>query len=285
MQRRTFVKSSLAAAAAAATSPAPGAASPAPPAAGRAAYELRTYELRNDLDVARAHAFVERALIPALRRAGAGPVGAFAPDTGLPTASLVLLVPFASMADAGAASERLAADAAYREASDAWERGGGGAAGGGSPNGGSPNAAPVGLPYVRYDVALYRAFAGHPQLEVPPAAAGRAGRVFELRTYEAPSEAGLRNKVAMFDQEEIKVFRDSGFAPVFFGEAVAGARLPHLTYLVGFDDMAARTAAWGRFVASPDWQRIRGRPGWTDPEAVSNIRSAFLRPLGFSAVR
>jgi len=112
---------------------------------------------------------------------------------------------------------------------------------------------------------------------------GRA--VYELRTYEAPSEAGLRAKVAMFDEEEIRIFRAVGLAPVFFGTAVAGARLPHLAYMLAFDDAAARAAAWSRFGAHPDWQRIRGRPGWTDPEAVSNIRAAFLRPTASSAVR
>jgi hypothetical protein len=89
----------------------------------------------------------------------------------------------------------------------------------------------------------------------------------------------------MFDQEEIRIFRDVGMAPVFFGAAVAGTRLPHLAYIVGFDDAAARAAAWSRFGSHPDWQRIRTRPGWTDPEAVSTILAAFLRPTGFSAVR
>jgi hypothetical protein len=279
MQRRHFVKSTLAGAAlgaagatpaAALTAAAAAAAGPAPGAADRAMYELRTYELRNDLGVARAQRFVAEHLVPALRRAGSGPVGVFTPDSGLPQPSLVLLVPYPSAAAHAASAERLGADAAYRAAADAWERGAG---------------APGELPYVRYDVALYRAFAGHPGLEVPPAAAGRPARVFELRTYEAPSAAGLRAKVAMFDQEEIRIFRAVGFAPVMFGEAVAGARLPHLTYLVGFDDMAARAAAWARFVAHPDWQRIRVRPGWTDPETVSVIRAAFLRPAAASEVR
>lgn len=267
MHRRRFVKTGLAATAALGVVPHPDPAAAAqPPAPGRAVYELRTYELRNDLAVARTLAYFERELVPALRRAGAGPVGVFTPESGLPQPSVVLLVPHGAFAEVGAAAERLAGDAAFRAATDAWERG-------------------PGLPYVRYEAALYRAFAGHPRLEAPPARAGRPPRLFELRTYEAPNDAGLRAKVAMFDQEEIRIFRDSGFAPVMFGEAVAGTRLPHLTYLVAFDDMAARTAAWARFAASPDWQRVRVRPGWSDAEAVSTIRAAFLRPAAFSDVR
>lgn len=275
MKRRRFVKTGLAGAALGAAGALPLDAAPAaaapPGAAARTMYELRTYELRNDVvDVARTHQYVERQLVPALRRAGAGPVGVFTPDSGLPLPAIVLLIPYPALTDVGTAAERMAADTTFRAATDAWERGPG------------PGAA---LPYVRYDVALYRAFAGHPRLEVPPTAPSRPGRLFELRTYEAPSDVGLRAKMAMFDQEEIRIFREVGFAPVMFGEAVAGTRLPHLTYLVGFDDMAARTAAWGRFGAHPDWQRIRVRPGWTDPETVSVIRSAFLRPAGYSEVR
>ena len=77
----------------------------------------------------------------------------------------------------------------------------------------------------------------------------------------------------------------TSFAPVFFGEAVAGARLPHLTYLAGFDNMAAREKAWDTFRTNPDWARVRNKPGWTDPEAVSNIHAAFLRPTAYSQIR
>ena len=276
--RRAFLADAAAAGLAGAAALGPlatplGAAGPAPGAPagrapeGRTYYELRTYELRNDLDVGRARAFFAEHLVPALKRAGAGPVGVFTPDAGLPTPSFVLLVPYASLDAAGAAGERLAADAEYRRAADAFDRPG----------------APGGLPYVRYDVALYRAFAGHPRLELPQPA--RPGRVYELRTYEAPSDAGLRAKVAMFNDDEIRIFRACGFAPVFFGEAVAGPRLPHLTYAIAFDSMEARAAAWARFGANPDWQRVRVKPGNTDPETVTVIRSAFLRATDFSDVR
>lgn len=243
-----------------------------PAAEGRQYYELRTYALRNDLDVGRARVFFAEQFVPALRRAGTGPVGVFTPDTGLPTPSFVLVVPYASLADVGTVAERLAADATYQAAADTWARG--------------PSDHGRELPYVRYDVALYRAFAGHPQLEVPAARpAGQPARVYELRTYEAPDAAGLRAKMAMFNEEEIRIFRSCGFTPIFFGEAVAAPRLPHLTYAVAFDSMEARAAAWACFGANPDWQRIRVRPGWTDAETVSVIRSAFLRPTDFSDVR
>ncbi|NOT59665.1 MAG: NIPSNAP family containing protein, partial [Acidobacteria bacterium] len=103
--------------------------------------------------------------------------------------------------------------------------------------------------------------------------------------YESRTTVSLNHKIEMFNQEEIKIFSDCGFTNIFFGETVAGTRMPALTYLVGFDNMEARDKAWAKFVASPDFNRIKVKPGWTDPEAVSNIHGAFLRPLPFSAIR
>jgi hypothetical protein len=266
MNRRRFVRAGAAGAALAAAGADARAAGAQAPAA-REHYELRSYELRNDIDPAHTSAFFERHLVPALRRAGAGPVGCFSPESGLPQPSLLMVVPYPSLAAVGAVGDRLAADAALRAAEQGWERAGR-------------------LPYVRYDTALYRAFAGHPRLAAGPAAAPGAGaRLFELRTYEAPNDTGLRAKVQMFDQEEIRIFREVGFSNVWFGQAVAAPRMPLLTYMVAFDDAAARAKAWSAFGSHPDWQRIRVRPGWTDPETVSSIRAAFLRPTGFSQVR
>ena len=62
----------------------------------------------------------------------------------------------------------------------------------------------------------------------------------------------------------------------------------HLLGIVYFrhgDNMAAREKAWDTFRANPDWARVRNKPGWTDPEAVSNIHAAFLRPTAYSQIR
>jgi NIPSNAP protein len=55
--------------------------------------------------------------------------------------------------------------------------------------------------------------------------------------------------------------------------------------MIGFDNMAARDKSWETFVANPDWARVRVKPGWTDPEIVTNIHAAFLRPTNYSQIR
>jgi len=139
--------------------------------------------------------------------------------------------------------------------------------------------------YVRMDSALLRAFDSIPGIEVPPGGAKRAPRIFELRTYESPNVKASKTKIKMFDDAEIKIFRRCGMLPVFFGETLIGRNLPNLTYMLAYDDLAARDKVWKAFGADAEWQKLRSTPGLTDPEIVSNISNAILRPMPFSAIR
>jgi len=230
-------------------------------------YELRTYHLRNDLNnPRRIQDFFQQHFFPMAKRQGIGPVGCFTVASGMQSPALIVLIDYPSLGELQAATGRMNGDKDFAAAWRAFE-------------------AANELPYVRYESTLLRAFDGHPKVELPPTDAKRPGRLFELRTYESKNAFSLRDKIEMFNQAEIKVFRDSGFAPVFFGEAVAGTNLPHLTYMVAFDDMAARDKAWGAFGTNEEFKKIRNKPGWTDPEAVSNIYGSFLRPTAFSQIR
>lgn len=261
MDRRDFVKAT------AASALAPSGLAAAAAADDRRHYELRVYETRSDLAPNRIRAFFTNAMIPALRRAGAGAFGAFTPEFGMLGQTVTILVEYKSAADALAVPQRLATDPEYVEARRAFEG----------------DAQP---PYVRYEARLMRAFTGHPAVEVPPARAGRAPRTFELRTYESRNADTLAKKIAMFDQAEIALFRSIGMTPVFFGENLFGTRLPSLTYMLTFDDLAARTAAWKTFREHPEWQRIQKDPRWTDERGLTTVTSSvLLNPLSFSDLR
>lgn len=260
MNRRDVLKTGLAASVAgAANVPAVGAES-------NHYYDLRIYELRNDIQPARLQEFFQNQALPMMKRHGVGPIGCFNVISGLRSPSLVVVIDYKSLADMQSSMDAMRGDKDFVKA---WQ---------------SFNATAE-MPYSRYDSTLLKAFDSHQKIEIPPTDEKRPPRVFELRTYESRSGSSLRNKIDMFNQEEIKIFRDSGFATVFFGEAIAGSRLPHLTYLVGFDSMEAREKAWDAFRVNPDWARVRNKPGWTDPEAVSNIHAAFLRPTAYSQIR
>lgn len=260
MQRRDVLKTGLAAGVAGATGVS------ALSAEANHFYELRTYQLRNDIQPARINEFFQVHFLPMMKRQGVGPIGCFNVISGQHSPALIVVTDYKSLAEMQATIEAMRNNKDFAKAWQAFE---------------SANE----LPYVRYESAVLKAFDSHPKTEVPPADEKRPARIFELRTYESRSAFSLRNKVEMFNQEEIKIFRQSGFAPIFFGEGVVGTRLPSLTYMIGFDNMAARDKAWATFVASPDWARVKTKPGWTDAEAVSNIHASFLRPTAYSQIR
>jgi hypothetical protein len=121
-----------------------------------------------------------------------------------------------------------------------------------------------------------------PGVETP---AKGPGRVFQLRTYESPSVQTGQKKIEMFnDAGEIKIFREVGLNPVFFGETLFGAKLPNLTYMLGFESADAQKEAWGRFGKHPEWQRLRGMAEYADGTILRNIVNTVLKPAACSQI-
>jgi len=84
----------------------------------------------------------------------------------------------------------------------------------------------------------------------------------------------------MFNAGEVPIFRRTGLTPVFFGETIVGAKLPSLTYMLGFSDMTARDAAWAAFLKDPGWKTLAADPQYRDN--VSAISDIILRPTAYS---
>jgi hypothetical protein len=268
MKRREFLASSMAASAMSASGPsAVGAAESAGDQSTPEYYELRQYHLRRGPQVKLTDDFLREAALPAWRRLGLGPIGVFNTTIGPDTPTVCVLIPHLSLESVAASAARLQADPEYQRAGAAFLN--------------VPSTDPA---YVRIESALMLAFASFPRLEVPPGAAENRPRLFELRTYESHSEKAHLKKVEMFDNGEIAIFRRTGLRPVFFGRTLIGSRQPNLTYMLTFDDMAARDKNWAAFIADPEWKKLSTTPGYTDGEIVTNIGNAFLTPTPYSQV-
>jgi hypothetical protein len=109
-------------------------------------------------------------------------------------------------------------------------------------------------------------------------------RIFQLRTYESPSQVAHTRKIQMFNEAEIAIFKRAGLNPVFFADTVIGTRMPCLTYMLTFADLAELTAHWAAFSADPEWKELSHKPGNTDAEIVSNITNLYLSPLECSQI-
>ena len=224
--------------------------------------ELRTYHIDTEKQKKGLDAFLADAAIPALNRLEIDPVGVFYPMEDLGPVYVMLrhtsLYTFASL------TRRLIADEEFVKAGAAFLD--------------APATDPA---YKRVESSLLMAFEGMPKVEVPTK---KDSRIFQLRRYESPSVKTGQKKIEMFNVGELGVFREVGLNPVFFGEAIAGELMPNLTYMLGFDDEAARKAAWGKFGGHPEWKRLKGMPEYADKKILSNITNIPLKPASYSQV-
>lgn len=272
MQRREFLAASAAAAFGLATANASRAAAPAPAAGTRQILELRTYHFASAEKLAAFDAFLKDGMIPALNRAGVQPVGAFrlfAKDNAAlkleaDPNELYVLLPHASADSALSLENRLARDEAFIKSA--------------GPVIGAPKNDPA---YTRFEAQLMVAFDDCPTVIVPTKA---QTRLFQLRIYESHNQERALRKIAMFNPEggEIAIFRRTGLNPVFFGQTIAGGKMPNLTYMVGFENEEAQKKAWDTFRADPDWKRISKDDKYKD--TVSTITNLVLRPTAASQI-
>ena len=266
MKRREFLKTSLVASAAAAATTSIAQAAEEKTAAGtRELYELRLYHLRQGPMMKRFDDFYRDIGVPAWNRAGVSTVGVFDVMIGPDQPTKYVLLPFKSLETMATAREKFESDDAVLKSEFA-------------------NVPPTDPAYIRKESSVFLAFTGIPKLEIPPQVAEKKSRIFELRTYEAHSRKANKKKVEMFNVGEIDIFRRCGLRPVFFGEGLIGSNLPKLTYMLVFDDMAARDKNWGTFGPDPEWKKLSTTPGYTNAEILTNITSVFLRPTGYSQI-
>ncbi len=86
------------------------------------------------------------------------------------------------------------------------------------------------------------------------------------------------------DQGEIDIFKRLGFKPVFWGETIIGPLRPNLTYMVTFDDLAAKDAHWKAFVDDAQWKKISTVPEYAYALLVNKITSTLLVPTAYSQI-
>jgi hypothetical protein len=62
---------------------------------------------------------------------------------------------------------------------------------------------------------------------------------------------------------------------------VIGGRTDELWYIVGYEDLGAREAAWRAFAADPEWQRVHAESA-ADGPIVAHVQNRILAPTDFS---
>jgi len=226
-------------------------------------YDLRLYTLASAQQKQRLETFLKDVGIPAMTRAGAGPIGVFTVLDKPEDLTLYVLITHTGMRSVVGMGERMMQDAKLAEDGKEFFA-----------------LTSKDKPYERIEGSLLLAFDAIPKIEVPEP---KPGRIFELRCYENHSCTAHAKKVEMFNTGgEIAIFRRTGLKPVFFGQMLFGKNLPNLTYMIAFDDMAAHDANWKVFMDDPEWKKLSKDPKYED--TVSKIIRTFLKPTAYSQI-
>ena len=231
-------------------------------------YELKIYKLKTREQGDRVDAYLRNAYLPALHQSGIKNIGVFKPEETDTTSGkrIYVLVPYTSMEQFLNSPELLAADKQH------------------ATNGKDYIDAVYTLPpYERIESILLKAFTGMPKMEPSALTTPRSERLYELRSYEAPTEKYYLNKIKMFNTGgEVKLFKRLNFNAVFYAEVLAGSRTPNLMYMTSFNNQADRDAHWKTFVEDPEWKTMSAKPEYQ--HTVSKSEIFFLYPTAYSDI-
>ena len=230
-------------------------------------YELRLYHLENQKQEKTMDEYLQKALIPALERAGVERTGVFKPienDSAFGKA-IYLLIPYKSAEEYLEISRDLHSDSDYLAAAGDFF-----------------NAAHDDPPYERAETILLNAFEGMPQHEKTSLKNATSERIYELRSYESATEDLFRNKVRMFNEGEIEIFKRLKFNPIFFGEVIAGSRMPNLMYMISHANREAMKENWENFGKDEKWKEMSGLEEYQNN--VSHIDAVLLHATEYSGI-
>lgn len=225
--------------------------------------ELRVYTLKDAVQQTLVEDFYH-AVIPVYNRRGVKSVGVFTALEPSDQLKLYVLIPYQSMAHFAEVADKLECDAIYQSLGKPYL-----------------HAAADQPAYERIESSLMKAFTGFPSLQAPE----KKERIFELRQYQSPTEAAGKKKIEMFNaQGEIEIFKRLAFHPVFWGETIIGPLRPNLTYMVTFDNLAAKDALWASFIDDEEWKKISVVPGYSNELLLNLIVSTVLVPTTYSQI-
>lgn len=229
-------------------------------------YQLKIYSFSSEDQIATVDNYLKNVFMPAVKKQGIDKVGVFKfltneVDTVQKT---YVLLPFKSLEQFKELDQKLMEDTAYVTAGSTYI----------DANYDNP-------PYEHIESILLEAFTDMPMMQVPNLDSPRSERIYELRSYESPTEKYYQNKVEMFNAGgEVKLFDRLDFNAVFYGEVLSGPKMPNLMYMTTHADMATREKNWEAFVDSPEWKELIAMPKYENN--VSHADIWFLYPTEYS---
>ena len=220
-------------------------------------YQITVYHFKNEAQIKNVDAYLQAAYIPALHRAGVSKVGVFKPLANDTAADkrLYVFIPLKSMTQVDKIDVAIWKDEQFlTDGADYL------------------NASFNNTNFVRKEAIVLKAFDKMLDFAVPNLTGTAAEKIYELRSYEGPTEKMYRKKVSMFNVGgEVALFIRLNFNAVFYGTVIAGSRMPNLMYMTSFNSKEERDAHWGVFKVDPEWKKLSAMPEYLNTVSKSDI--------------
>lgn len=235
-------------------------------AADRDFYQIQVYRINGKIQEDRVENYLKMAYLPALHRAGIKKVGVFKPiptDTASKN-QIIVWLPLIALDQLDKLQTTLEKDVKYQtDGADVL------------------NAPFDNVAFLRKESILLKAFPDAPNFFIPDYKTKPSERIYELRSYEGPTENLFRQKMKMFNEGgEIKLFKSLEFNAVFYAGVISGSTMPNLMYLTTFADMKSHDAHWDAFRNHPDWKKLSALDEYK--HTVSKSIKILLFPTDYS---
>jgi len=228
-------------------------------------YLMETFDLKHGTQLGRLHDYLSKAALPALEKVHAGPKIILEALVAPRMPQVVVLLGFQSFEELWAVRTKLFEDEELQKSFEAWQEG--------------PEP-----PFEQQSNTLLEVTSYSPEIakaDPPPA----NPRIFELRVYHSPTWRQLTALHNRFEGPEIKIFHRVGVHPILYSSTVVGPNMPNLTYLIPFDDLAAREKAWNAFASDPEWIKVRRESIERHGQIASVIQISLYRATAYSPIR
>jgi hypothetical protein len=229
-------------------------------------YQILVYHYKTEEQAKMIDSYLETAFLPFLHNNGFKNIGVFSPianDTASDKKIYLILTIKNPQQIAEWNEKLLKAKPGETAAASYWN---------------TPHTAP---PYTRVESILLRAWEMAPKMTLPALKSPKEQRIYELRNYESATDKLYWNKVHMFNEGgEIKLFARLNFNAVFYGDVLAGDRMPNLMYMTSFENMEDRDNHWKAFVDSPEWKKLIAMPEYKNN--MSRLESILMKAKRYS---
>jgi hypothetical protein len=228
-------------------------------------YMLETFYLQQGSQVARMHDYFSKLALPAFRSVDyTGPIIYLESLVAPHMPQMVAVYGFQSLEYLWAVHTRMQQNPDIVKNFEQWDSG-------------DP-------PFDQASATLLQATDYSPEIVVPPEPP-KTQRLFELRVYHSPTWRQLKALHERFAGPEIQIFHRVGVHPILYTSTMIGPNIPNLTYLIPFENLAAREKAWDAFAADPEWIKVRKESIEKHGQMSSIIQISLFKATAYSPVR